>query len=158
MDKFAENALASSVRSVAERNTSVQDSSVKILLVEDNPVNQLVAQGFFKKLGYSNIDSAVNGEQALVAMLDHNYDLVFMDCQMPIMDGYAAARAIRLLDGDKATTPIIAMTACTMKGDREKCLAAGMNDYVAKPLHGQNIKAAIDRNIKLEPTIQLEKA
>ena len=154
---FAENALASSVRSAAERNTSVPDSSVKILLVEDNPVNQLVAQGFFKKLGYTNVDSVADGEQALVAMLDHNYDLVFMDCQMPIMDGYAAARAIRLLDGDKATTPIIAMTACTMKGDREKCLAAGMNDYVAKPLHGQNIKAAIDRIIKLEPTKQLEK-
>lgn len=123
----------------------LQNSSLQLLLVEDNRVNQMVATGFLKRLGYSNIDRAENGEQALEKMLTGNYDLVFMDCQMPVMDGFEAATAIRLMEGRKALTPIIAMTACTMKGDREKCLAVGMNDYVSKPLNGQRIAEAIER-------------
>lgn len=143
---FAENALPepSAVCEKADENPAA-DSGLSVLLVEDNPVNQMVAQGFLKKLGYNKVDKAGNGEQALVQMLSNQYDLVFMDCQMPVMDGFSAARAIRLLEGEQAKVPIVAMTACTMKGDREKCLESGMNDYVAKPLNKDSLKSAIDR-------------
>lgn len=156
---FAENALPEPVVSCEQAfEDQVGDSGLSVLLVEDNPVNQMVAQGFLKKLGYTKIDKANDGEQALTKMLANHYDLVFMDCQMPVMDGFAAARAIRLLEGDNSTVPIIAMTACTMKGDREKCLASGMNDYVAKPLSRQNLKAAIERSLQaLITPIQIEK-
>lgn len=146
---FAENALPEAcVSAETKAESPVAESGLNILLVEDNPVNQMVAQGFLKKLGYSKIDKANDGEQALSKMLGNNYDLVFMDCQMPVMDGFAAARAIRLLEGKNATVPIIAMTACTMKGDREKCLDSGMNDYVAKPLSRKSLKAAIERSLQ----------
>lgn len=150
---FAENALpepASTCEQTIE--DQVIESRLSVLLVEDNPVNQMVAQGFLKKLGYTKIDKASDGERALSKMLGNHYDLVFMDCQMPVMDGFAAARAIRLLEGESAKVPIIAMTACTMKGDREKCLASGMNDYVAKPLSRKNLKAAIERSLQLPIT------
>lgn len=147
---FAENSLPNPVCAAdCEVGQDAAESGLSVLLVEDNPVNQMVAQGFLKKLGHTNIDKASNGEQALVQMLSNDYDLVFMDCQMPVMDGFAASKAIRLLEGSKARTPIIAMTACTMKGDREKCLAAGMNDYVAKPLSSQSLKVAIERSLVL---------
>jgi signal transduction histidine kinase/CheY-like chemotaxis protein/ABC-type uncharacterized transport system substrate-binding protein len=107
----------------------------KILLVEDNIVNQQVAQGFVNKLGY-RADIAQNGMEAIKALEKKQYDLVLMDCQMPIMDGYDAARTIRntqstVRDHDVI---IIAMTANVMKGDRQKCLDAGMNDFLGKPL------------------------
>lgn len=150
---FAENALPEPAGSCEQKiEDQVVESALSVLLVEDNPVNQMVAQGFLKKLGYTKVDKANDGEQALTKMLGNHYDLVFMDCQMPVMDGFAAARAIRLLEGESSAVPIIAMTACTMKGDREKCLASGMNDYVAKPLSRKNLKAAIERSLKVSIT------
>lgn len=155
---FAENALPepSAVCEKADENPAA-DSGLSVLLVEDNPVNQMVAQGFLKKLGYNKVDKAGNGEQALVQMLSNQYDLVFMDCQMPVMDGFSAARAIRLLEGEQAKVPIVAMTACTMKGDREKCLESGMNDYVAKPLNKDSLKSAIDRCLHVPAKIITDK-
>lgn len=155
---FAENALPepSAVCEKADENPAA-DSGLSVLLVEDNPVNQMVAQGFLKKLGYNKVDKAGNGEQALVQMLSNQYDLVFMDCQMPVMDGFSAARAIRLLEGEQAKVPIVAMTACTMKGDREKCLESGMNDYVAKPLNKDSLKSAIDRCLHVPTKIITDK-
>ena len=107
----------------------------KVLLVEDNDVNIVVAQALLEALGV-RVDIAKNGAEALQMLNVENqqhYGLILMDCQMPVMDGYEATRKIREIDALK-TLPIIAMTANAMQGDREKCLASGMSDYIAKPI------------------------
>ena len=111
------------------------DAATTVLLVEDNPVNRQVAQRLLSLAGIA-FDSAENGKEALDKMNAGNYAAVLMDCQMPIMDGYAATRKRRQyeLEHGLARTPIIAMTANAMLGDREKCLDAGMDDYMSKPL------------------------
>lgn len=110
-------------------------STINILVVEDNAVNQEVALGMLEKIGFS-ADVADNGQAGLDKLAEESFDLVLMDCQMPVLDGYAASRALRTLeesDSSKTRTPIIALTANAMTGDSEKCLAAGMDDYLAKP-------------------------
>jgi CheY-like chemotaxis protein len=107
----------------------------RVLLVEDNGVNRKLAQAILKKLGHS-VDVAVDGQEAVDRLSERTYDLVLMDCQMPVLDGYEATRVIRdpassVLDH---SVKIVAMTANAMQGDREKCLAAGMDDYLAKPI------------------------
>jgi signal transduction histidine kinase len=106
----------------------------RVLLVEDNKVNQLVASKMLAAMGLT-VDLAENGEKALAALAEKDYDLVLMDCQMPVLDGYQATRAFRsqVPPGAKRL-PIIAMTAHAMEGDRQKCLDAGMDDYIAKPV------------------------
>jgi signal transduction histidine kinase/CheY-like chemotaxis protein/HPt (histidine-containing phosphotransfer) domain-containing protein len=109
----------------------------QVLLVEDNAVNRQVAQRLLALVGV-NYEIAENGRQALERLASGRYDAVLMDCQMPIMDGYAATRAIRKQEAEGARhgrIPVIAMTANAMAGDREKCLAAGMDDYMSKPLN-----------------------
>jgi len=105
----------------------------KLLLVEDNLINQKLAIGLLTKAGYS-CDLAKNGQEAVEAVMDKKYDLVLMDVQMPEMDGFEATRIIREKEGAERHTPIIAMTAHAMAGDREKCIEAGMDDYLSKPL------------------------
>ncbi|WP_286219979.1 hybrid sensor histidine kinase/response regulator [Marinobacter apostichopi] len=117
--------------------------SLRILLVEDNQVNQLVASSILKKLGHA-VESAENGQRALDAMADGEFDLILMDCQMPIMDGYEATRRIRQ-NSDWQAVPIIAVTANVMQGDRDDCITAGMNDYVTKPYKREELRAAINR-------------
>ena len=109
---------------------------VRVLLVEDNPVNLMVGQRLLGVLG-ADCDTATNGEAALLRMSASRYDLVLMDCQMPVMDGYTATRRWREHEhaaGDSSHLPIVAMTANAMAGDRQKCLDAGMDDYLAKPV------------------------
>ena len=118
-------------RDVADRLSYNKD--LKILLVEDNEINRsfMVKLLEIKKLSY---DIAVDGQSAVDAVQSSNYDLVFMDCQLPILDGYQAAKAIRDFEGEFKHTPIVAMTAMAMAGDAEHCLAAGMDDYISKPI------------------------
>jgi CheY-like chemotaxis protein len=123
--------------------------ALNILLVEDNQVNQLVASSLLKKLGH-RVDHAENGRRALEALQNKTYDLVLMDCQMPVMDGYEATRAIRQ-NPQWQTLPVIAVTANVMQGDREDCLASGMNDYITKPYNRDELRAVIARWAPLSP-------
>jgi PAS domain S-box-containing protein len=116
----------------------------RILLVEDNAANQKVACLVLERCG-CEVDVAANGLEALERLEQRSYDLVFMDCQMPVLDGYEATRRIRRLPGAVARLPIVAMTAHAMQGDREKCLAAGMDDYTAKPIHREAIHEMLAR-------------
>ncbi len=129
------------------------DRDARILLVEDNLVNQKVAKGLLKKLGLP-ADTVANGEEALAALASIDYDLVLMDCQMPVMDGYTATREIRKPDSPVKNhgVPVIALTANAMQGDREKCLNAGMDDYVAKPIKPQTLAAALEKWLPLPVT------
>ncbi len=121
---------------IAAAPTAAQPLAGHVLLVEDNMVNRQVAQRILGLLGLS-IEVAENGKEALDKLEKGRFDLVLMDCQMPVMDGYTATRARRIVEGEgrAARVPIIAMTANAMAGDREKCLAAGMDDYLTKPLN-----------------------
>jgi len=132
------------VHSLAEIESRSHD---RILLAEDNAINQKVAVKMLEKLGY-HVDVVANGEEAVEALSRIPYALVFMDCQMPEMDGFEATKRIRLAEGGRRHTPIIAMTANVMQGDRERCLAAGMDDYVSKPIATKDVKAALDRWLK----------
>jgi PAS domain S-box-containing protein len=118
----------------------------RILIAEDNVTNQLVARKLLEKLGY-RADVAANGEEALTALRGIPYDLVLMDCQMPEMDGFEATRLIRQGEAGtgRVSIPIIAMTARAMQGDREKCLEAGMNDYISKPADPAALAKALER-------------
>jgi CheY-like chemotaxis protein len=113
-------------------------------VAEDNPFNQKVAQHILEKMGL-RVDLAANGSEAVQMMVNFVYDLVFMDCQMPEMDGYEATGIIRRLGGPAARTPIIAMTANAMPGDRERCHDAGMDDYLSKPVRADLVAAMLGR-------------
>ncbi len=114
----------------------------KILLVEDNDVNITMATLLFRKMGYE-IDVAINGQLAIDALTASSYDILFMDCQMPVMDGYEATRQIRKLDEPRRSVHIIAMTANAFEEDKKKCLAAGMNNFVPKPVWPKRIEEVI---------------
>ncbi|MGY0650833.1 ATP-binding protein [Luteimonas sp. A537] len=134
------NAIASSLPSAPIR-------AARVLLVEDNPVNLMVGQRLLSVLGIT-CDTASNGEAALLRMEASRYDVVLMDCQMPVMDGYTATRRWREMEqdaGDGRHVPIIAMTANAMAGDRQKCLDAGMDDYLAKPVTRSELERTLAR-------------
>jgi CheY-like chemotaxis protein len=118
--------------------------SARVLLAEDNLVNQKVAVAMLRKLGCTT-DVASNGQEAIDALGQHRYDLVLMDCQMPIIDGFEATRRIRSGASGSAAqeVPIVALTAHAMRGDREACLASGMDDYVVKPLDMARLQEVI---------------
>ncbi|MCG8671047.1 MAG: response regulator [Pseudomonadales bacterium] len=117
---------------------------LNILVVEDNPVNQMIMKKILGSLGHE-FSVADDGVQAVAASKEQHYDLILMDCQMPNMDGFEATRLIRSEDNQNRATPIIAVTANAMEADRERCLAAGMNDYLKKPVKPAMIDDALHR-------------
>jgi CheY-like chemotaxis protein len=130
-----------SMENVAEKTSGF---SHRILLVEDNLVNLKFAQILLEKFGCS-VETAINGVEACEQALHNDYDLIFMDCQMAVMDGLKATMKIRQFkDAAKASVPIVAMTANAMAGDRETCINAGMNDYISKPVTRERIMQVLE--------------
>ncbi|WP_426141477.1 response regulator [Pseudomonas sp. DWP3-1-2] len=157
---LARNALYQTLRRILHQEQAVADDlllanelsgshSARILLVEDNPVNQLVAKGMLSKLGCEVVVSSHGGE-ALEQLERHTFDLVLMDCNMPVMDGYEASRRIRQ-SGRWPELPIIALTANAMPEERERCRAAGMSDYLAKPFRRTELVSLLDQWIVRPP-------
>ena len=114
-----------------------------VLLVEDNAVNQTVIEAMLRSLGYQ-VELVGDGAQAVSAVRERRFAAVLMDCRLPVMDGYEATRRIRDL-GAQGRLPIIALTANALQGDREACLQAGMNDYLAKPFKRMELQDVLDR-------------
>ncbi|MCC6587893.1 MAG: response regulator [Bryobacterales bacterium] len=133
------------VPSAVEAKIPRAHAAGRILLVEDNLVNQKVTLRLLRKMGHQ-VDLAENGIEAVVAAARSTYDLILMDCQMPEMDGYEAATAIRREEKGR-TVPIVAMTANAMTEDRQRCLDAGMTDYLTKPISAERLHAAVQHNL-----------
>jgi two-component system, sensor histidine kinase and response regulator len=131
-------------REIKSRVPAPLRERTRILLVEDNQVNQQVALRMIERMGYK-ADAVANGREALETLARLEYDVVLMDCQMPEMDGYGATREIRRREGGSRHTTIIGVTAHALAGDREDCLKAGMDDYLAKPVTPQDLVEVLDR-------------
>jgi signal transduction histidine kinase/CheY-like chemotaxis protein len=128
----------------AKAPPAVINRTLKILLAEDNQINAILATALMRRAGHK-VDIAQNGEEAVAAVIAGNYDVVFMDMHMPIVDGLEASRRIRALDGAAAKVPIIALTANAMSSDRRKCMAAGMNDFLSKPFEPADLHQMLAR-------------
>jgi CheY-like chemotaxis protein len=153
-NRTAENTFALSAGAIPVTISSELNpkfNNARILLAEDNIINQKVALAQLKKLNYT-ANAVADGFEVLRSLEQISYDLILMDCQMPEMDGYEATRAIRKREQGleqpcpwKSPVYIIGVTANAMQGDREKCLAAGMNDYLSKPMQAAELQAALER-------------
>ncbi|CBA14839.1 hybrid sensor histidine kinase/response regulator [Xanthomonas albilineans] len=141
----------------SKSNLQTTPSQYRLLLVEDNPVNMMVAQRLLEALGY-RADTVENGAAALTQLAQQAYDLVLMDCQMPVLDGYAATRQWRQSEANatQARLPIVAMTANAMAGDRQRCLDAGMDDYLSKPIDQTRLKACLQRWLPTRPSMSAQ--
>lgn len=150
----AENIVQAAPDVVAETDGKAADSrTLRILIAEDNEINQMVVTGLIGSLN-CRYDIVETGAQAVAAVERDDYDIILMDIQMPEMNGLDATRIIRDMKGPKGRIPIVAMTANAMKGDREKYLQAGMDDYISKPLQRNGVLAVIMRNVSL-PTLDV---
>ncbi len=125
--------------------SKVQPNPTSILVVEDTPINQKVLLNQLEVLGYTDINCAANGQEALDRLQERPYDIVLMDCLMPVLDGYEATRAIREREGQSRHTAIVALTASALQGQREQCLAAGMDDYISKPVRLEDLTPVLER-------------
>ena len=139
------SAAKSSDGAAASENSDSQDKTnapLRILMAEDNPINQRVGKLILQRAGF-NIDLVGDGNEALEAHRAHPYDLILMDCQMPTMDGFEASRQIRLLEQRQPI--IVAVTANALVGERERCLNAGMDDYLSKPFQAEQLVALVQK-------------
>lgn len=146
-----------SVEAIVETRPGVSLQPLKILVAEDNLVNQQVIVNQLQILGHE-ADCAANGEEALAMLAQHGYDLVLMDCQMPVLDGYTTTQQLRRQEGKDSHTVVIALTANAMPADREQCLAAGMDDYISKPVSLNALQALLQRWITLKQEAEAPKA
>lgn len=135
------------------RHTLEEQRGVRLLLAEDNPINRKVAVTLLERAGYK-VDTVENGREAVDAVQKGRYNVVFMDVQMPEMDGFAATGLIRVGERSGQHIPIVAMTAHAMKGDQDRCLAAGMDDYLTKPLNPKDVLAAVERWARLDAPVE----
>ncbi len=153
-------ALQAEIEDVSETTNSVfgprsstepiTEQQTRVLVVEDNLINKKVISHFLQKNGFEQLRFAENGEEALSLFKAESFDIILMDCQMPVMDGYTATRAIRLMEqtqGVAMPVPIVAVTAQAMVGDRERCLQSGMNDVVTKPIDRGLLLATIRKHL-----------
>lgn len=133
-------------------NNKVSSVNARVLVAEDHPLNQAFIARLLKKIGIEQWTLVQNGQEAITAVLAENYDLILMDCHMPVINGYDATREIREIErrGQETHTPIIAMTANAMVGDKEACLECGMDDYISKPINSDLFKNVISRWIDLD--------
>jgi PAS domain S-box-containing protein len=144
-DLSGTNVVADTAQSTRIRALPTRGSRGRALVVEDNAVNQEMARAMLDMLGF-HVLTASNGQEGVQAVAANpELDLIFMDCQMPVMDGLAAARAIREAESGRARVPIVALTGNAMPGDREACVAAGMDDYLAKPFSLSALRAMVDK-------------
>ena len=141
-----QRSLADSARRSDPRPRMQPVIRASLLLVEDNLINQKVATRMLENLGCT-VEIAGNGREALEKCSSQEFDVVLMDCQMPVMDGFEATQEIRRRNGTKARCPIIAMTAGAMAGDRQKCLDVGMDDYLSKPVIKSDLIRALHRHL-----------
>ena len=152
LEKLSKKNLSESVEK--EKADEAEDRSLadySVLLVDDNEINLLVAEGLLGKRGIKPA-MAKSGKEALNLCRSRKFDLIFMDCMMPGMDGYEATRAIRRMDSENAQSVIIALTANAMRGDRDKCLDSGMNDYLSKPLRNKELAFMLNRWLNADET------
>ncbi len=145
---FVDEAAAQLAKTeVTETKVRKNLNSLNVLVVEDDPINLMFAEKVFEKIGLSDFTIAKNGQEALQFCRSKEYDLVFMDCHMPVLDGYQATKAIRRQESieAKSPVPIIALTANAMIGDREKCLNCGMNDVLTKPFNREKLDQVVTK-------------
>jgi two-component system CheB/CheR fusion protein len=135
---------------LAEPLHNEANKALRILVAEDNHINRLVLRTLLEKLGYT-AETVLNGEEAVDALTKRTYDLVLMDCEMPVMDGYEATRQIR--EGSSSRVPIIAVTAHAMSGDRDRCIQSGMDDFISKPVDMQLLKQVLAKWFALQSRI-----
>ncbi len=134
--------------SMAASMTPAALPEARVLVADDSPINQTVTRSMLEHLGLVEIDVAGDGSDALDLASSHDYDLILMDCQMPVMDGYEAARRIREREASAARSsrvPIVALSGKVMTGDRERCLDFGMDDCLAKPYQLAGLRACLER-------------
>ena len=133
---------------LSDNNTSSLQQDRHILVVEDNPINRMVAEGMLEQLGY-RVSLAQNGEECLELNKHHDYDLILMDCNMPVLDGFKTTVRLRS-QPETETIPIVALTANALNDHRKRCMEAGMNDHISKPFDKQQLKQAIDKWLETE--------
>ncbi|MFN7922942.1 MAG: response regulator [Bryobacteraceae bacterium] len=143
-ERISPNSDLARLAKAIELDTRPNVEAPAILVVEDNLVNQRVARNFVRRMGY-RCDLASNGMAALEVFQSKSYALVLMDCQMPVMDGIETTGKIREIEGGRRRTPIVALTADSQPGDRERCLAAGMDGFLAKPVHFRELEVAVEQ-------------